>query len=77
VTPEDQESVTEEPRVVRLAHDIAANFAHLPEPQQAQAVAGHIRSFWDPRMRNQLKLIADADPEIVEPVIRHAASLLP
>ncbi|MFL6099035.1 MAG: formate dehydrogenase subunit delta [Actinomycetales bacterium] len=68
--------VVEEPRVVRLAHDIAHNLVNLPDQQRSEAVANHIRSFWDPRMRRQLKLIVDADPDIVEPVVRAAAALL-
>ena len=40
-------------RTVRLAQDIAEQFAHLPNDEAAAAVAGHIRTFWDPRMRQQ------------------------
>ena len=69
--------VAEEPRVVRLAEDIARNLVNLAEPERAQAVASHLRSFWDPRMREQLKLIVAADPEIVDPVVRSATALLP
>jgi formate dehydrogenase subunit delta len=69
--------VVEEPRVVTLAHDIAHNLVNLPDQQRAEAIANHLRSFWDPRMRTQLKLIVDADPDIVEPVVRQAAALLP
>lgn len=66
-----------EPAVVRLAHDIARNLVNLPERERAEAIANHLRSFWDPRMRSQLKLIVDADPEIVDPIVRQAAALLP
>jgi formate dehydrogenase subunit delta len=37
-----------------MANDIAAQFAHQPLVDAATAVAGHIRMFWDPRMRGQL-----------------------
>ncbi|MBU6252732.1 MAG: formate dehydrogenase subunit delta [Alphaproteobacteria bacterium] len=35
--------------LVRMANQIAANLQH--EADVAQAVADHIRLFWDPRMR--------------------------
>jgi len=41
-------------RTVRRAEDIAEQFAHLPPDEAAVAVAQHIRTFWDPRMREQL-----------------------
>jgi formate dehydrogenase subunit delta len=39
---------------VRLAHDIARQFSHLPDPDAARAIATHINSFWDPSMRDDL-----------------------
>jgi formate dehydrogenase subunit delta len=69
--------VSEQPRVVQLAQDIARNLAHLPDDAAAAAIANHLRSFWDPRMREQLKTIVEVDPSIVDPVVREAAALLP
>jgi formate dehydrogenase subunit delta len=66
----------EEPRVARLANDIARNLSHLPDDQAAQTIAGHLRSFWDPRMRRQLHDLVSADPSIVEPVVVAAVSAL-
>ena len=37
--------------VVRMANQIALNFAHLSERDAALATADHIAHFWDPRMR--------------------------
>jgi formate dehydrogenase subunit delta len=71
------EDVVKEPRVVQLAHDIARNQSHLAPDEAAVAVATHLRAFWDPRMRDQLKLIVQADPDLVDPVVRQAAALLP
>ena len=68
---------THQPAVVRMADDIARNLPHLSEEERTKAVANHLRSFWDPRMRDQLKAIVAADPEAVEPVVRGAAALLP
>lgn len=62
---------------VRLATDVAAQFRHRPATEAAAAVAAHIRSFWDPRMRRSLLVAvssrADGD---VDPVVRAAAAAL-
>lgn len=39
---------------VRLANEIAVQFHHLPKDEAVDAIATHIKSFWDPRMRTQL-----------------------
>ena len=37
--------------LVKMANEIGAFFASEPDPEQAvNAVAGHLRRFWDPRM---------------------------
>lgn len=41
-------------RVVRLANDIAAQFAHEPDDRAAADIAAHIRLFWEPRMTREL-----------------------
>jgi len=38
--------------VVRMANDIARNFAVQGEEAAVEATAEHIRLFWDPRMKN-------------------------
>jgi len=40
----------------RMGNDIARQFAHLPPADAAEAIAAHIESFWDPRMRRTLGL---------------------
>lgn len=37
--------------VIRMANDIARNFAALGEEQAVAETANHIRLFWDPRMK--------------------------
>ncbi len=61
------------PAHVRLANDIALQFAHLPPPQAAEAVANHLRLFWDPRMRTQL--LSDSGDDL-HPAAADAARLL-
>lgn len=63
------------PPELRLAGDIAAQFAHRARADAAAAVATHIRTFWEPRMRRAL-LDAVAAADTVEPTVRAAAALL-
>lgn len=42
-------------KLVRMTNQIAANYAYLPDPEQAAArVADHLRRFWDPTMRSEI-----------------------
>jgi len=64
---------------VRLANDIAAQFHHLPPERAAAAVANHMTTFWDPRMRRALRDLVEqgTDPDALDPIARAAARLLP
>jgi len=43
-------------KLVRMANQIAANFAYLPDQQQAVArVTDHLTRFWDPLMRAEIR----------------------
>lgn len=42
------------PDLVRMANQIAANFAHHPREQAVEEVANHLRMFWPPLMRREL-----------------------
>lgn len=59
-----------------MANDIAANLRHLPGEQAAEAIAGHISRFWDPRMRNRLYTFADAGADGLDPLVVAAVKLL-
>jgi formate dehydrogenase subunit delta len=69
----------------RMGNDIARQFAHLPSDVAAQAVARHIETFWDPRMRRALEALVAAhddslDPLLVDAVgrlVKHAARSTP
>jgi formate dehydrogenase subunit delta len=64
---------------VRLANDIAAQFAHLPPERAAAMVANHLRMFWDPRMRAALLATVAAggtDADDLDPLAVEAAGLL-
>ncbi|MFD5635936.1 MULTISPECIES: formate dehydrogenase subunit delta [unclassified Streptomyces] len=60
----------------RMANDIAVNLGHLPEESAAEAVAGHIARFWDPRMRSRLLAYADAGADGLHPLVIAAVRLL-
>ena len=57
------------PPVVRLANDIARQFAHLPDDAAAAAVGNHLRMFWDPRMRADLRTEIERDASRLDPLV--------
>ena len=42
-------------KMVTMANQIASFFKTQPGDDQADRVAGHLRDFWEPRMREQLR----------------------
>ena len=42
------------PPHVRLANEIARQFAHRPPADAATAIANHMKAVWDPRMKQAL-----------------------
>jgi formate dehydrogenase subunit delta len=61
---------------VRMGNDIARQFAHLPHDKATAAIAGHLRTFWDPRMREILRGAVAAGDDDVDPLLRDAAGKL-
>lgn len=61
---------------VRLANDIGAQFHHLPQDDAVEAIAEHLRMFWDPRMRTQLLAHVAAGGEGLDDLVVAAADLL-
>ena len=59
-----------------MGNDIARQFAHLPPAAAAEAIAQHIESFWDPRMRRDLEALAAAHDESLDPLLVDAAGRL-
>jgi formate dehydrogenase subunit delta len=60
----------------RMINDIARQFHHLPAGEAAEAIAGHVRRFWDPRMRARLLTLADSGAEPLDPLALAATELL-
>ncbi|ELP64434.1 formate dehydrogenase subunit delta [Streptomyces turgidiscabies] len=59
-----------------MANDIAANHGHLPSETAAEAIAGHVDRFWDPRMRTRLYEFVDAGADGLDPLVVAAVKLL-
>ncbi|GLZ50225.1 hypothetical protein Acsp06_64100 [Actinomycetospora sp. NBRC 106375] len=65
------------PPTVRLANDIAAQFVHRRDSDAAvQEIAGHVRSFWEPRMITELLAAVDGGAPALDPLALRAARLL-
>lgn len=54
---------------VRLANDIARQFAHLAPAEAAAGITAHIEAFWDPRMRDRLQAHVDGGGEGLDPLV--------
>jgi formate dehydrogenase subunit delta len=53
------------PPVIRMGNDIARALHHLPDDEAAEAVATHLKKFWEPRMRRALvALVREGDPRV-------------
>jgi len=59
--------------VVRMANQIARNFAVLGEDEAAAATAEHIRQFWDPRMKDAFLSCEESE---LDPIVRKARGSL-
>ncbi len=55
-------------KLVHMANQIATFFASQPREDQVARVAGHLRDFWDPRMRAQLIEIVEAGRADLSPI---------
>jgi formate dehydrogenase subunit delta len=60
----------------RMGNQIAREFAHLPEPEAAAAVARHIENFWDPRMRRTLEALVASGDDTLDPILVDACRRL-
>jgi formate dehydrogenase subunit delta len=61
---------------VRLANDIAAQFAYLEHDKAVAGIVAHITSFWDPRMRSQLLDAVTSGAAGLDPLVRDAVEQL-
>jgi formate dehydrogenase subunit delta len=64
------------PDLIRMANQIALNFAHHPADQAAGEVAEHLRAFWTPAMRAELEDWAAQGGEELHPLALEAVGVL-
>ena len=60
------------PTVVRMANQIGEFFAAYPEEEAIEGIAGHLGSFWDPRMRRQVYAQLAEAPGLFDDLVRRA-----
>ncbi len=62
--------------MVRMANQIALNFASYPHEEAVANVANHLKSFWEPRMKRQLhEFIAEGGGGLHELVLEAEKSM--
>lgn len=64
-------------RLVSMANQIADFFESSPHDEAVQETAAHLRSFWDPRMRRQIREYLAAGGAGLQPIARAAVERLP
>ena len=57
-----------------MANDIARQFSYLSRDEAVAGIATHLRSFWDPRMRAQLRQVVAAGGQGLDPLVIEAAA---
>lgn len=63
--------------IVRMANDIGHFFAAYPHDEALAGVRSHIRDFWDPRMKKELRALVAQGGQGLEPLVLEAAGKLP
>lgn len=58
--------------MIRMANQIAAYFEAYPHAEAVSGIAGHIKNFWDPRMRKQLDEYIAGGAEGLSPLVTAA-----
>jgi formate dehydrogenase subunit delta len=59
--------------LVKMANEIGGYFAALPDHDEAvNAIAQHLRNFWEPRMRREIVAHARQDVGDLKPIVREA-----
>lgn len=59
--------------LVRMANRIGDFFAAMPDRDEAlDGIASHVRKFWEPRMRTQLRQIVSEGGEGLSPIVQAA-----
>ena len=63
-------------RLIVMANQIAAFFAPYPAARRSEGIRNHLRTYWDPRMRQDLIDYLAAGGEGVSPFVTDGEKLL-
>jgi formate dehydrogenase subunit delta len=63
-------------KLVRMANQIATFFKTQPREDAAARVAGHLRDYWDPRMREALRRHVENGGEGLDEIVIGASRQL-
>ncbi|MGB5133508.1 MAG: formate dehydrogenase subunit delta [Steroidobacteraceae bacterium] len=64
-------------RLVAMANDIAAFFAVEPDQDSAaEQVANHLKKFWEPRMRNEIRRFVEQGGAGLSPLAKRGVERL-
>ena len=62
--------------IVRMANQIAAFFKSYPHDEAVAGVTGHIKDYWEPRMKKALAAHIASGASGLEPMVVEAAGKL-
>lgn len=73
---DDTQAMSSDDRLVYMVNQIARNMATMSGDGAMDAVADHITSFWDPRMRARIAELASRDGSSLSPTAAAAVARL-
>ncbi|MEQ8368099.1 MAG: formate dehydrogenase subunit delta [Roseicyclus sp.] len=63
-------------KLTRMANQIATFFHSQPGADQATSVAAHLKDFWGPEMRAELKAFAAQDDSDLDDLVKRALPMI-
>lgn len=73
---EGAETVLELARLLEMANQIGDFFAPYPPARRAEGIRNHLRTYWDPRMREALLAYIDRGGTGLKPFVVDGAQML-
>lgn len=64
-------------KIIRMANQIATFFASYPQEEAVAGVRKHIKDFWEPRMKAQIRAEVAAKNATLSPLVVEAVETLP
>ena len=63
-------------KLVRMANQIGAFYAAMPDREATAGAVSHLRAFWTPKMIDELLVLADQEGAALNPTAAHAVEAL-